>query len=76
MLCVLYYQTLLPLSKVQDALKRIEVIVLSVNNRFPEKRLNVIPWTHRCIKDEEQVEQSNLSHERHYSWLLWDHMGG
>ncbi len=28
---------------------------------IPEKRLEAIPWAARCIKDEEQLEQRNLS---------------
>lgn len=28
---------------------------------IPEKRLQAIPWAARCIKDEEQLEQRNLS---------------
>lgn len=28
---------------------------------IPEKRLEAIPWAARCVKDEEQLEQRNLS---------------
>jgi DnaK suppressor protein len=28
---------------------------------IPEKRLQAIPWAARCIKDQEQLEQRNLS---------------
>ena|SRR5579863_2522666 len=28
---------------------------------IPEKRLEAIPWAARCIKDEQQLEQRNLS---------------
>jgi DnaK suppressor protein len=58
------------LTEVQDALKRIEAgtygYCIVCGQAIPEKRLEAIPWTPRCLKDEEQVEQSNLSHEETY----------
>lgn len=55
------------LAEVEDALKRISEgtygrCVIG-GELIPEKRLEAIPWTSRCVKHEEQVEQSNLSRE-------------
>ncbi len=53
------------LSEVQDALQRITDgtygICVVCGEPIPEKRLEAIPWAARCIKDEEQLEQRNLS---------------
>jgi len=53
------------LTEVQDALKRIEDgtygTCIVCGQPIPEKRLEAIPWAARCIKDEEQLEQRNLS---------------
>ncbi len=58
------------LSEVHDALKRIDEGTygrcIVCGQSIAEKRLEAIPWTPRCIKDEEQVEQSNLSREEFY----------
>ena len=58
------------LTEVQDALKRIEQgtygTCVVCGQPIPEKRLEAIPWAARCIKDEEQLEQRNLSREETY----------
>src|SRR5437764_5023863 len=50
------------LREVEDALKRIEDGTygrcIVCQQPIPEKRLSAIPWAARCVKDEEQVEQS------------------
>jgi RNA polymerase-binding transcription factor DksA len=55
------------LTEVQDALKRIDQGTYGRcvvgGELIPEKRLEAIPWTSRCVKHEEQVEQSDLSRE-------------
>ena len=56
-------QTLL--TEVKDALKRIENgsygQCVDCGQTIPEKRLEALPWAARCIKDEERLEQRNLS---------------
>jgi DnaK suppressor protein len=56
-------QTLL--TEVQNALERIENGTygkcIECGQPIPEKRLEAIPWAARCIKDEERLEQRNLS---------------
>ena len=56
-------QTLL--REVEDALGRIEDGTygrcIVCGKLIPEKRLEAIPWAARCVKDEEQVERSNLN---------------
>ncbi|HLJ34482.1 MAG TPA: TraR/DksA family transcriptional regulator [Ktedonobacteraceae bacterium] len=37
---------------------------------IPEKRLEAIPWAARCVKDEEQLEQRNLSVTEFYDAQL------
>jgi DnaK suppressor protein len=37
---------------------------------IPEKRLEAIPWAARCVKDEEQLEQRNLSATELYDTQL------
>lgn len=58
------------LSEVQDALKRIELgtygTCVVCGQPIPEKRLEALPWAARCVKDEEQLEQRNLSREETY----------
>lgn len=58
------------LSEVQDALKRIEQgtygTCVVCGQPIPEKRLEALPWAARCVKDEEQLEQRNLSREETY----------
>jgi len=53
------------LTEVQDALKRIDEGTygrcIVGGELIPEKRLDAIPWTHYCVKHEEQIEQSSLS---------------
>jgi DnaK suppressor protein len=55
------------LAEVEEALKRIDEgtygCCIVDGELIPEKRLEAIPWTSRCIKHEEEMEQSNLSHE-------------
>ncbi len=55
------------LTEVMRALKRIEEGTygrcVDCGQPIPEKRLLVIPWAARCIKDEERLEQRNLSRE-------------
>ncbi len=59
------------LTEVQDALKRIEQGTYGkcviCGQEIPEKRLEAIPWAARCVKDEEQLEQRNLSQEELYN---------
>ncbi len=58
------------LTEVEDALKRIEDGTYGrcvVCGRYiPEKRLEAIPWAARCVEDQEQLEQRNLSQEELY----------
>lgn len=53
------------LTEVQNALKRIENGTygkcIECGQSIPEKRLEAIPWAARCIKDEERLEERNLS---------------
>lgn len=58
------------LADVRMALKRLDEgtygICIVCGEPIPEKRLEAIPWALRCIKDEEQLEQRNLSREDLY----------
>jgi DnaK suppressor protein len=58
------------LTEVEEALKRIDEGTygrcIVGGELIPEKRLEAIPWTSRCLKHEEQVEQRNLSREEFY----------
>ncbi len=58
------------LSEVQDALKRIEDGTygrcIVCGELIPEKRLEALPWASRCIKDEQALEERNLSREELY----------
>lgn len=58
------------LTEVRAALKRIENgtygICTECGEPIPEKRLEAIPWAARCVKDEELLEQRNLSREELY----------
>ena len=53
------------LAEVQSALERIENGTygrcIDCGQPIPEKRLEAIPWAARCIKDEERLEERNLS---------------
>ena len=53
------------LTEVQQALERIDNgtygICVVCGQPIPEKRLQAIPWAARCVKDEERLEQRNLS---------------
>lgn len=53
------------LTEVQRALERIDNgtygTCVVCGQPIPEKRLEAIPWAARCVKDEEQLEQRNLS---------------
>lgn len=55
------------LTEVEEALKRIDEGTygrcIVGGEIIPEKRLEAIPWTSRCVKHEEEVEQSNLGRE-------------
>jgi DnaK suppressor protein len=58
------------LTEVERALQRIEKGTygrcVDCGQPIPEKRLQAIPWAARCIKDEERLEQRNLSREELY----------
>ena len=58
------------LTEVEEALKRIDEGTygrcIVGGELIPEKRLEAIPWTSRCLKHEEQAEQRNLSREEFY----------
>lgn len=58
------------LQQVKDALKRIDDGTygrcIDCGEPIPEKRLEVIPWAARCVKDEEKIEKRNLSREELY----------
>lgn len=53
------------LTEVQRALERIDNgtygTCVVCGQPIPEKRLEAIPWAARCVKDEEQLEERNLS---------------
>ena len=53
------------LTEVQRALKRIEDgtygYCVVCGQPIPEKRLEALPWAARCVKDEAQLEERNLS---------------
>src|SRR2546423_13789164 len=59
------------LTEVERALKRIEEGTygrcVDCGQPIPEKRLQAIPWAARCVKDEERLEQRNLSREELYN---------
>jgi DnaK suppressor protein len=59
------------LTEVRDALKRIDEGTYGrcvvCGQPIPEKRLEAIPWASRCLKDEAQLEQRNLSEEQTYN---------
>src|SRR5690349_13834266 len=59
------------LTEVERALKRIEEGTygrcVECGQPIPEKRLQAIPWAARCVKDEERLEQRNLSREELYN---------
>jgi DnaK suppressor protein len=50
---------------VQNALERIEKGTygkcIVCGQPIPEKRLEALPWAARCVKDEERLEERNLS---------------
>ncbi|MDQ2884749.1 MAG: TraR/DksA family transcriptional regulator [Chloroflexota bacterium] len=58
------------LTEVEAALKRIEDgsygKCIVCGDAIPEKRLEAIPWASRCVKDQEALEQRNLSQEELY----------
>ncbi len=58
------------LTEVEAALKRIEDGTygkcIVCGDAIPEKRLEAIPWASRCVKDQEALEQRNLSQEELY----------
>lgn len=53
------------LTEIQQALERLDNGTYGkcvvCREPIPEKRLEAIPWAARCVKDEEQLEQRNLS---------------
>ena len=53
------------LADVRTALKRLDEgtygTCIVCGEPIPEKRLEAIPWALRCIKDEERLDQQNLS---------------
>ncbi|GAC1313879.1 MAG: TraR/DksA family transcriptional regulator [Ktedonobacteraceae bacterium] len=53
------------LTEVQRALRRIEKgtygYCVVCGQPIPEKRLEALPWAARCVKDEAQLEERNLS---------------
>jgi len=53
------------LTEVVEALKRIENgtygYCIDCGQPIPEKRLEALPWAARCVKDEERLEERNLS---------------
>jgi DnaK suppressor protein len=53
------------LTEVQRALTRIEDgtygYCIVCGQPIPEKRLEALPWAARCVKDEAQLEERNLS---------------
>ncbi|HAG99869.1 MAG TPA: transcriptional regulator, partial [Ktedonobacter sp.] len=53
------------LTEVQNALERIEKgtygTCIVCGQPIPEKRLEALPWAARCVKDEERLEERNLS---------------
>ncbi|HCF84935.1 MAG TPA: transcriptional regulator, partial [Ktedonobacter sp.] len=53
------------LTEVQNALERIEKGTygkcIVCGQPIPEKRLEALPWAARCVKDEERLEERNLS---------------
>lgn len=59
------------LTEVQRALKRIDEgtygYCTTCGKPIEEKRLEAIPWASRCLKDEAQLEQRNLSQEELYN---------
>lgn len=58
------------LTEVEDALKRIEAGTFGrcteCGEQIPDKRLEAMPWAALCVKDEERLEQRNLSREELY----------
>ena len=59
------------LTEVERALQRIEEGTygrcVDCGQPIPEKRLQALPWAARCVKDEERLEQRNLSREDLYN---------
>jgi DnaK suppressor protein len=59
------------LAEVQTALKRLDEgtygTCVVCGQPIPEKRLEALPWALRCVRDEEQLEQRNLSQEDLYN---------
>ena len=57
-------------AQIDAALKRIENGTYGrcvvCGQPIPEKRLEAIPWAARCVKDEQALEQRNLSREELY----------
>jgi DnaK suppressor protein len=53
------------LTEVEQALERLDNGTYGkcvvCGEPIPERRLQALPWAARCIKDEEQLEQRNLS---------------
>ncbi|MBO0793201.1 MAG: TraR/DksA C4-type zinc finger protein [Ktedonobacteraceae bacterium] len=55
------------LTEVEAALQRIDEgtygFCVVCGQPIPEKRLEAIPWTARCVQDEERLERRNLGQE-------------
>ena len=53
------------LTEIEQALERLDNGTYGkcvvCGDPIPEKRLEAIPWAARCVKDEERLEQRNLS---------------
>ncbi len=62
------------LTEVEQALERLDNgtygTCVVCGQPIPEKRLEAIPWAARCVKDEEQLEQRNLSVTEFYNAQL------
>ena len=58
------------LTEVEAALKRIEDGTYGrcvvCGQPIPEKRLEALPWAARCVKDEQALEERNVSKEELY----------
>ncbi len=63
------------LAEVEEALKRIKQgtygICVVCGQAIPEKRLAAMPWAARCVKDEAQLEQRNMSQEELYDTNIY-----
>ena len=62
------------LTEIEQALERLDNGTYGkcvvCGDLIPEKRLEAIPWAARCVKDEERLEQRNLSVTESYDAQL------